>query len=171
MSENKYKKYNLKALLSKLVSLRAPKGRSNPFFKIASVASLPRNDTSNLRVKVLSFALGFLVFGFYYLDYCFAQQQNQYEAKGLRNPFIPLLTPDGRLIKVSSGETKGGLSLEGIIYDESGVSYCLIDGSVAKIGDVVAGGFQVLKIEKKKVIFIKNGEPTEIFLKEGEGEE
>ena len=33
------------ALLSKLVSLRAPKGRSNLSFEIASVASLPRNDT------------------------------------------------------------------------------------------------------------------------------
>jgi len=39
------------------VSLRAPKGRSNLFFKIASVASLPRNDT---RLRV--FSVNYIVF-------------------------------------------------------------------------------------------------------------
>ena len=38
-------------LLSQLPSLRGPKGRGNPFFEIASVASLPRNDKLRNRIS------------------------------------------------------------------------------------------------------------------------
>ncbi|MCX5699824.1 MAG: glycosyltransferase [Candidatus Omnitrophica bacterium] len=49
-------KFNLKKQIAEteglyLVSLRAPKGRSNLVFKIASVASLPRNDTFEKEIK------------------------------------------------------------------------------------------------------------------------
>lgn len=107
---------------------------------------------------------------FLLLTFSFSQEQFVYDAKGKRNPFIPLVTPDGRLIKVSAQEAKGALSLEGIIYDENGVSYCLINGAPSKIGDIVGESYQVLKIEQKKVIFIKDGELTEVLLKEGESE-
>ncbi|OGX30631.1 MAG: hypothetical protein A3G37_00880 [Omnitrophica WOR_2 bacterium RIFCSPLOWO2_12_FULL_46_30] len=43
--------FNWDSLLSKLPSLRAPKGRSNPVFEIASVASLPRNDSLRIRIS------------------------------------------------------------------------------------------------------------------------
>ena len=49
---------HLKPLVSKLMSLRAPKGRSNLFFEIASVASLPRNDSLRNRMSKYLFRRG-----------------------------------------------------------------------------------------------------------------
>jgi type II secretory pathway component PulC len=99
---------------------------------------------------------------------CFAQDEFVYDAKGKRNPFIPLVTSDGKILNLDSVETSNkGLALEGIIYDKNGVSFAIVNGSVVKVGDVV-GDTQVLKIEKNKVIFIKEGQTSEIELKEGE---
>jgi len=98
----------------------------------------------------------------------FAQGEFKYDAKGKRNPFIPLITPDGRLISnLEKKEGAAGLSLEGIIYDKGGLSYAIVNGVVVKISDKV-GDYQVLKIEEKRVIFIKEGEPLEVELKKEE---
>lgn len=97
-----------------------------------------------------------------------ASEEFVYDAKGKRNPFIPLVTSTGKLLKLETEENPSGLLLEGIIYDKSGISYAVVNGEVVKIGDTV-GGFQVLKINKGEVIFIKDGEPLQIQLKE-EGE-
>lgn len=95
---------------------------------------------------------------------CLAEGDFIYDARGKRNPFIPLVTSEGRLLKLDKEESAGGikeLSIEGIIYDKRGRSFVLINGTVAGIGDVV-GDYQVLKIEDNKVIFIKEGQPLEI---------
>lgn len=90
-----------------------------------------------------------------------------YDAKNKRDPFIPLVTSDGRLLKLEQEETPE-LSLEGIIYDKSGLSYAIINGEVRKIGDIV-NGYQVLKIEENKVILIKEGQLSEVELNKKEG--
>jgi hypothetical protein len=95
----------------------------------------------------------------------FAQGQPAYDSKGKRDPFIPLVTPDGRLLKLESQKSASGLTLEGIIYDEHGLSYAIVNGEVVRISDKV-GEYQVLKIQKNKVIFIKGAETTEVELKE-----
>ncbi len=97
----------------------------------------------------------------------FAQDEFKYDAKGKRNPFIPLVTPDGRLLRLEKEKTASGLLLEGIIYDEHGLSYCLVNGEVVKVSDKV-GDYQVLKIEKNKIVFIKGGQYLEVELKEEE---
>lgn len=95
--------------------------------------------------------------------------QFSYDAKGKRDPFVPLVTPDGRLLKLD--EEAGGdinLSLEGIIYDKNGVSYAVVNGAVLKAGDRI-GDYRVLRIEERKVTFIRDGQTQEIELtKEGE---
>lgn len=102
------------------------------------------------------------------LSFLFAQGDFIYDAKGKHDPFIPLVTPDGRLLKLEQEEGTAGLSLEGIIYDKNGLSYAVVNGEVVRIGDEV-GGYQVLKIEENKVIFIKEGRAQEVeFKKEGE---
>jgi hypothetical protein len=93
-----------------------------------------------------------------------AQEVFVYDAKGRRNPFVPLVTSDGRLIKLEAKEVTEGLALEGIIYDKTAMSYAIVNGLVVKVGDF-AGGYQVLKIEQNKVIFIKDGQLYEIELK------
>jgi len=97
----------------------------------------------------------------------YAQEQFVYDAKGKRDPFIPLVTPDGRLLKLEKEETASGLLLEGIIYDEHGLSYAIVNSEVVRISDKI-GDYQVLKIEKNKVIFIKSGQTLEVELKEEE---
>jgi len=93
------------------------------------------------------------------------QSEFVYDAKGKRNPFIPLVTPEGRLLKLDKQEpvSSGGLAIEGIIYDKLGRSFAIVNAAVVGIGDTV-GDYQVLKIYENKVIFIKNGEPFEVEL-------
>ncbi len=98
---------------------------------------------------------------------CLAQEQFIYDAKNKRDPFIPLVTADGRLLKLEQEERVSGLLLEGIIYDKNGLSYAIVNGEVIKVGDKV-GDYQVFKIEKNKVIFLKEGQPLEIELKKEE---
>jgi hypothetical protein len=95
----------------------------------------------------------------------FAQDLLDYDAKGKRNPFIPLVTPEGRLLKLDKQETSpsGGLAIEGIIYDKFGRSFAIVNTEVVGIGDIV-GDFQVLKILDNKVVFIKDGELSEVEL-------
>lgn len=95
------------------------------------------------------------------------EKQFVYDAKGKRNPFTALVTPDGRLLKIADEEESGGLTLEGIIYDEQGLSFAMVNGLVVKVGDTIEG-YQVLKIESNRVIFLKDGEP---FMEELKKEE
>jgi hypothetical protein len=90
-----------------------------------------------------------------------------YDPQGKPDPFSPWVTSDGRLQILESREKKGSseLSLEGIIYDKYGLSYAVVNGEVVKIGDSI-DGYQVLKIEEKRVIFIKEGELKEMEIKE-----
>ena len=123
---------------------------------------MPKNKT------ILIFGLG--IFFLSYFSPVSAQSEFIYDAKNKRNPFIPLVTPDGRLLKLENEEGQTpGLSLEGVIYDNYGVSYALVNGEPVKVGDM-AGEYQVLKIEKRKVTFVKEGQTLEIELKK-EGEE
>src|SRR3989338_633967 len=81
----------------------------------------------------------------------FAQEVFVYDSKGKRNPFIPLVTMEGRLVKLDKEEATGELRIEGIIYDKHGRSFAVVNSSVVAIGDMV-GDYQVLKIEESKVI-------------------
>ena len=102
----------------------------------------------------------------------FGQDEFTYNAKGKRNPFIPLVTPEGRLLKLDKEENtanKQGLAIEGIIYDKLGRSFAIVNAGVVGVGDKV-GDFQVLKIMEHKVIFIRDGEPLEVELNKEEVE-
>jgi hypothetical protein len=120
------------------------------------------------KTKVLVFiicALGLfwiLCFGICHLTS--AQDEFKYEAKNKRNPFIQIITPDGRFLQLDKEDTKSELIVEGIIYDKYGRSYAIVNGTVVEIGSFVKD-FQVLKIEEDKVLFIKEGEIFEGKLK------
>lgn len=108
----------------------------------------------------------FLILGFF--NFGFAQTIFKYDSKGKRNPFIPLVTSDGKLLKLdTNGENNKGFSLEGIIFDKNGVSYAIVNGLVVKAGDSV-GDFKILKIMINKILIIKEGQASEIELKKGE---
>ncbi len=116
---------------------------------------------------------GFKIRFFFLLFYlsagiAFAQNEFVYDAKGERDPFMPLVNPDGGIIRIKPRSVQEGLDLEGIIYDKISMSFAIVNGLVVKIGDFV-GDYQVLDIEENKVTFIKDGQPLEVELKrEGE---
>jgi hypothetical protein len=96
------------------------------------------------------------------------EEQFKYDSKGKRNPFIPLVTSDGRLIKLKEEEEKKAeFALEGIVYSQYGISYAIFNGEVVKVGDKI-GESQVLKIEERRVILIKDGQISETELKKEE---
>jgi hypothetical protein len=107
----------------------------------------------------------FLFLLFIFCGVAFSESGFVYDVKGKRNPFIPLVTPEGRLLKLDKQEAASveGLAVEGIIYDKFGRSFAIVNTSVVGIGDIV-GDYQVLKIQKNKVIFIKDGELLEVEL-------
>lgn len=110
----------------------------------------------------------YLIFLFVFLSivpFVFAEEPYNYNAKGKRNPFIPLVTPEGRLLKLDKQETASsqGLSVEGIIYDKIGSSFAIVNTAVVGVGDLVLD-YQVLKILEDRIIFIKDGETLEVGL-------
>jgi hypothetical protein len=122
----------------------------------------------NSKLKTLIFTLWFYALCFRLC--AFAEGEFVYDEKGKRNPFIPLVTSDGRLLKLDREEGVAGLAIEGIIYDKNGVSYAVVNGEVVKVGDKISD-YQVLRIKQNKVIFIKEGEPLEVELKKEEESE
>ncbi|MFA5099507.1 MAG: hypothetical protein WC547_01300 [Candidatus Omnitrophota bacterium] len=94
------------------------------------------------------------------------QDDYVYDVGGKRDPFIPLLTADGRFLQLERSpeeEEESQLKVEGIIYDKYGLSYAIVDSSVVKVGDIIAD-YQVLKIEENKVAFIREGQIKDVFL-------
>lgn len=117
----------------------------------------------------------FLVCGIMILlfaNLCLAQEESLYDPAGKRDPFIPLVTPDGRFQRLEAEEEskkkETELKLNGIIYDKYGISYAIVNDNVVKTGDSIQD-YRVLKIEEKKVTFIREGQTTEISIKK-EGE-
>ena len=104
----------------------------------------------------------------FWVLYVFAQGEYVYDTKVKRDPFIPLVNQQGVLLKLDEEEeaAAGKLKIEGIIYDKNGTSYAIVEGKVVRVGDLTDKGYQVLKIESNKVVFIKEGEPSEIYLRE-----
>ncbi|MFA5096289.1 MAG: hypothetical protein WC478_03000 [Candidatus Omnitrophota bacterium] len=117
-----------------------------------------------LRNKAFIILLLFLVCP----GYSPAQSDFIYQPQGKRNPFIPLVSKDGRLLRLDKEEEKGktDLMVDGIIYDKQGVSYALVNGRVAAIGDY-SGEYRVLKIEDDRVIFLKGDQMREVLINKG----
>ncbi|MBM3254745.1 MAG: hypothetical protein FJZ08_00360 [Candidatus Omnitrophica bacterium] len=120
-----------------------------------------------LKSKILA---ALVIFCLACVNCALCQEQIKYDAGSRRDPFIPLVTPDGRLLNLDAErEEKSSLLLEGIIYDKFGISYAVVNGMVVKIGDKISD-YQVLKIDANKAVFIKDGETQEIILKKEEEE-
>ncbi|MCX5697156.1 MAG: hypothetical protein NTU54_04210 [Candidatus Omnitrophica bacterium] len=129
-----------------------------------------KKETCNFKIlKTLVFGLCFICFLFIFAVHLFAQERFVYDRGGGRNPFIPLITPDGRMVQLDTTEVKrsGDLLVEGIIYDDSGMSYAVVNSQIVKAGDQVQG-YEVVTIEKNKIIIKKDNSVKEIPLsKEG----
>lgn len=95
-----------------------------------------------------------------------------YDPKGRRDPFTPLVNREGLLFEpavrkeniVSDIAADNALSLEGIVYEEGGSSCAIINSEIVQSGDKI-GDYQVLEVQKQKVILGKAEEILELELK------
>jgi len=97
----------------------------------------------------------------------FAQGETTYDDQGKRDPFIALVTPDGRLLNLEPSDSEAKIVLQGIIYASSGRCYAIINGEVVSVGDYILGQ-AVFKIEENKVILLKDNKPVEYILQKEE---
>ena len=92
-----------------------------------------------------------------------AEEAFRYNAKGKRDPFIPLISESGGYASDAyEASAAEDIRLEGIVWDEKG-SIAIINGEIAKEGDSM-GSIKVLKINKDNVIFDVGGESIKIDL-------
>jgi len=86
-----------------------------------------------------------------------AAEEGFYDAKGKRDPFVPLIS--------SSAAQRGGLYgadslddllIEGIVYDPKKGSVVIVNGTLLKEGEE-QGNVQVIRIKPDGVIFTVNG--------------
>ena len=99
----------------------------------------------------------------------------EYQPKGKRDPFIPLLTKEGQRIHPPGldEETASGLAsvvLQGVVFDPKAESYAIINGRIVRQHEEI-DGMKVLKIEPTTVTLLVNGEPYQLTLRKSEEEE
>ena len=71
--------------------------------------------------------------------------------KNKRDPFLPLVTEDGKLLQAFGGVALEDVYLEGIIWDPEGGSIAMINGMILRQGETL-GDFKILKIQKDQVV-------------------
>lgn len=89
-----------------------------------------------------------------------------YRAEGRNDPFLPLVSKDGKLT-VTYGviNSINDVILEGILYDPAGESVVVLNDIILKENDQV-GRIKVKRIENNYVILIYENEEYTIKLKE-----
>jgi len=95
----------------------------------------------------------------------------EYQPKGKRDPFIPLILPDGRRITPPGIEEESGVPglgsvvLQGILFDPAGNSTAILNGQVLRENEEWEG-IKLLKIEANSVTIWKNGETHQLVLEQ-----
>jgi len=124
--------------------------------------------TKYITIASLSIITLVLSFILYPLSLISAQEDAafKYEIGSSRDPFIPLVTKDGKLtITYGTLNSINDVILEGILYDPSGESVVIMNDLVLKEGGR-AGGIEVKKIEEDRVILFFEGKDYTFKLKE-----
>lgn len=91
-----------------------------------------------------------------------------YDAHEKRNPFLALVSQDGRILEPQVSKKRDGeIYLEGVIYDPGGSSYAVISGEIVRPGESL-GAYQLIGIGPQKIILSKEGKEFEVELKREE---
>lgn len=91
-----------------------------------------------------------------------------YDAHEKRNPFLPLVSQDGRILEPQvSRKRDGEIYLEGVIYDPGGSSYAVINGEIVRPGEST-GAYQLIRIGPQKILLSKEGKELEVELRREE---
>ena len=90
-------------------------------------------------------------------------EEIRYDSGGRRDPFIPLVTPEG-VVDAKKFSAKD-LRIEGIIYDPNGGSMVLINGEFYKQGENVNGA-NVITIFRDRVVLSQSDEEKTLWIRE-----
>lgn len=91
-----------------------------------------------------------------------------YNAKGRRDPFVPLLTAEGQRVHppgLEEGMAAGvsGLVLQGIVFDPKGDCTAVINGKIVREGQEI-NGMSVVRIQLNAVEILAEGEKHRLEL-------
>ena len=93
-----------------------------------------------------------------------AEEDFIYNAKGKRDPFVPLVSKDGAYASDAYGISGiQDIRLEGIVWDEAQGSIAIINGEIVKEGQKI-GAIEVLRVERDAVVFNIDGKATRLEL-------
>ena len=96
----------------------------------------------------------------------YSNESLKYNPTATRDPFVPLIGPDGKFDFGDMSESMtSSFTIEGIIFDPNGQSVVIIDGEVYNQGDKVQQS-TILSILKDRVLFIENDEEKTVWLRE-----
>ncbi len=111
--------------------------------------------------------LGFVLIYGLMIGWGLSSARGEYQAKGKRDVFVPLVTADGRRIHppgTDEEETISGLDglvLQGLVFDPKAEAYALINGHIVREQEEI-GGIKVLKIEPTTVKILADGKPVQL---------
>ena len=111
-------------------------------------------------IRVGAFFSFFLIPAFFSLAFA---AEISYDSAGRRDPFIPLIGPNGILTQRSAAQSD--LKIEGIIYDPPQGSLVLANGEFYKQGDRI-GDATVISIFQDRVILSQSDEEKTIWIRE-----
>ncbi|MEI6438115.1 MAG: hypothetical protein WCO69_05140 [Candidatus Omnitrophota bacterium] len=89
-----------------------------------------------------------------------------YDDHAQRDPFLPLVTAGGAVVTYDTSFAVAEMTLEGIVSDGQG-GVAIINGTVIEQGKPF-GLYMVQKIERDRVILVKDGQISELRLKKEE---
>ena len=91
-----------------------------------------------------------------------------YQSKGKRDPFVPLLTQDGRRIQPpgldeETGLASAKLNLQGIVLGKGKDSFAIINDRIIREQEEIEG-VKVLKIEPNRVTVLVDGQEHSLIV-------
>jgi len=93
----------------------------------------------------------------------------QYESRGKRDPFVPLVGGSRPTVtKLEDITSVGDIKVEGIVVGAQGNRMAILNGDVFKEGDK-AGEVEIKKIESISVVIMIGGKSYELYLPGEEG--
>jgi hypothetical protein len=97
------------------------------------------------------------------------EKQFVYDSHGTRDPFVPLLSNDGKYLSdTNSSDGVAQVNLSGIIWSKEGPSYAILNGDVAAVDDRL-GRLVVEKIESNSVLLRDGDKKYELILDNSKG--
>lgn len=106
------------------------------------------------------------------LTACVPAARAEYQAKGRRDPLIPLLTESGQRIYPPGYDEEAptglsGLRLQGIVFDPKADCYAIVNGRIVRQEDEIEG-FKVVRIDPASITVAADGESHQLFLRNPE---